>query len=51
MMAHFGEACFCAPLSETTPVVVEGSDGTEIFLVNHARRLGFIEVFDVHWQR
>jgi len=29
-MAHFGEAGFCASLSETTPVVVEGSDGAEI---------------------
>ena len=26
-IAHFGEAGFCAPLSETTPAVVEGSDG------------------------
>jgi len=40
-MAHFGEAGLCAPLSETTPVVVEGSDGAEILLVNHARRLSF----------
>ncbi|KIJ94657.1 hypothetical protein K443DRAFT_31369, partial [Laccaria amethystina LaAM-08-1] len=46
-MAHFSEAGFCAPLSETTPVVVEGSDGDEILLVNRARRLSFVEVFDV----
>ncbi|KIJ97748.1 hypothetical protein K443DRAFT_105198, partial [Laccaria amethystina LaAM-08-1] len=51
MMAHFGEAVFCAPLSETTPVVVEGSDGAEILSVNCARRLSFIEVFDIRWRR
>ena len=45
MMAHFGEAGFCA--SETTPVVVEDSDSAEILLVNRHRRLTFIEVFDV----
>ena len=46
MMAHFGEAGFCA--SETTSVVVEGSDSAEILLVNRGRRLTFVEVFDVH---
>jgi hypothetical protein len=51
MMAHFGEAGFCPPLIETTPVVVEGSDGAEIVLVNRARRLSFVEVFDVRWRR
>ena len=45
MMAHFGEAGFCA--SETTPVVVEDSDSAEILLVNRHRRLTFIEVFYV----
>ena len=49
-MAHFGEAGFCAPLNETTPVVVEGSDGAEILLVNRAR-LSFVEAFDVRWRR
>ena len=50
-MAHFGEAGFCAPLSVSTPVVVEGSDGAEILLANRARRLNFVEGFDVRWPR
>ena len=46
-LAHFDEAGWCAPPSETMHVVVGGSDGAEILLVNHARRLNFVEVFDV----
>ena len=45
MMAHFGEAGFCA--NETTSVVVKGSDSAEILSVNRGRRLTFVEVFDV----
>ena len=49
IMAHFGEAGCCAPLSENTsrPVVAEGSDSAEILSVNRGRRLIFVEAFNV----